>query len=121
MTARRAINTAAVALDDPSVTYQVSLTPEVLDNVRTSFDESGKSWPEWVKSAFERLKRETPEELHNLLADPKPASRSGKVNLPFRVYPATLAAIKQLAKEYNSTIQVVLSHAFFMQSLAINE
>lgn len=119
MSVRRAIDTNALSdMTDAAVTYQVSLDPEVLTSVRTSFELSGQTWPKWVNAALERLMRESPDELKNLLSDPKPASRIGKQNLPFRVYPSTLAKIKKLATQYDSTIQVVLSHAFFMQSLA---
>ncbi|MDU4254531.1 hypothetical protein [Pseudomonas sp.] len=122
MSTRRAISTDAVSASmEASVTYQVSLAPDVIHAVRTSIERSGMSGPKWVEAALERLKRESDEELHNLLSDPKPASRIGKSNLPFRVYPATLTAFKRLAKDYDSTIQVVLSHAFFMQSLAAFE
>lgn len=119
MRARRLIDTDKLSTGtQAAVTYQVSLDAEVLSAVRISFEQSGLTWPEWVQAAITRLQRESPEELQNLLADPKPASRLDKSNLPFRVFPSTLEAIKALAKEYDSTIQVVLSHAFFMQALA---
>lgn len=115
---RRALDTTQLDIPSPSVTYQVSLEHEVLSAVRLSFDMSGMSWPEWVDAALARLLRESKEELTNLLADPKPSSRVGKKNLSFRVYPKTLTAIKTLADEYESTVQVLLTHAFFMHSLA---
>lgn len=115
---RRALDTALLGLDSPSVTYQVSLEPQVVEAVRTSVTISAMSWPEWVDAALARLQRESEEELHNLLADPKPSSRKGKKNLSFRVSPQTLALIKKLAADHDSTVQVLLTHAFFMQSLA---
>lgn len=115
---RRSLDTALMAASEVAVTYQVSLMPDVIDAVRVSFEHSELSWPEWVDAALERLMRESKDELHNLLTDHKPTSREGKKNLSFRVYPATLARIRNLASTYESTVQAVLTHAFFMQSLA---
>lgn len=86
--------------------------------IERDFEHSDLSWPEWVVAAIARLKRESEDELVNLLASPKPSSRAGKKNLSFRVYPSTLNAIRDLAARYDSTVQAVLTHAFFMQSLA---
>lgn len=115
---RRSLETTALASPEVAVTYQVSLTPAVIDAVRVSFEHSKLSWPEWVDEAVSRLKRESQEELHNLLTDHKPTSREGKKNLSFRVYPSTLTVIRNLATTYESTVQAVLTHSFFMQSLA---
>lgn len=115
---RRSLDTAALASPEVAVTYQVSLSPDVIDAVRISFEHSKLSWPEWVDKAVLRLKRESKEELQNLLTDHKPTSRDGKKNLSFRVYPSTLTAIRNLATAYESTVQAVLTHSFFMQSLA---
>ncbi|MDH0959102.1 hypothetical protein EGJ86_19215 [Pseudomonas sp. o96-267] len=114
---RRAL--ASVASDqEVAVPYQVSLSPEVAEAVRTSIDHSKQSWPEWVDLAISRLMRESKEERENLLADPKPGSRSGKQTLSFRIYPSTLQQIRQLAKENRSNMHTVLSHAFFMHALS---
>lgn len=118
---RRALDTNLLDGPGASVTYQVSLEPDVLTAVRTSFELSALSWPEWVDAAFARILRESQEELTNLLTDPKPSSRIGKSSLSFRVYPETLKSIKALAADYESTVQVLLTHAFFMQSLAVGD
>ncbi|MBA1280294.1 hypothetical protein [Stutzerimonas stutzeri] len=115
---RRSLDTALLAVPEVSVTYQVSLEPDVITAVRDSFDRSGLTWPEWTEEALARLLRESHEELQNLLSNYKPTSRAGKKILPFRVYPATLKRIRTLATSYESTAQAVLTHAFFMHSLA---
>lgn len=115
---RRSLNTELLAAQEVSVTYQVSLEPNVVDAVRQSFGQSGQTWPEWAECALARLLRESPDELQNLLSNHRPTSRAGKVTLSFRVYPATLATIRNLATTYECPVQTVFKHAFFMHSLA---
>lgn len=116
---RRALDISQLDTQNASVTYQVSLEQETLDAVRLSFNLSGISWPEWVDAALARLLRESSDELKSLLSNSKPSSRASKKNLSFRVYPRTLTTIKKLAKDYESTVQVLLTHAFFMNALAV--
>lgn len=115
---RRSLNTELLAAPEAAVTYQVSLEPQVVDAVRESFERSGLSWPEWAEGALARLMRESTDELQNLLSHPKPTSRIGKRTLSFRIYPATLAQVRSLASTYESNVQTVLKHAFFMHALA---
>ncbi|MCF6783754.1 hypothetical protein [Stutzerimonas stutzeri] len=115
---RRSLNAEVLVAPEVSVTYQASLEPNVVDAVRESFGRSGQTWPEWAEDALARLLRESPEELQNLLSTHRPTSRSGKVTLSFRVYPATLATIRNLATTYKCPVQAVIKHAFFMHSLA---
>lgn len=116
---RRALDISQLDTQNAFVTYQVSLEQETLDAVRLSFNLSGISWPEWVDAALARLLRESSDELKSLLSNSKPSSRASKKNLSFRVYPRTLTTIKKLAKDYESTVQVLLTHAFFMNALAV--
>ncbi|EMO9521335.1 hypothetical protein ACR3H8_19500 [Pseudomonas aeruginosa] len=101
-----------------TTTYQVWLTAEQTVAVNQALDRFGNAWAEWVKKAIERLKRETDSELHDILGGIKRTNREGKENMSFRLYTATLDEVKSLAAKYDSSVQTVLSTAFFMQALA---
>ncbi|HCH7782492.1 TPA: hypothetical protein NNM78_001925 [Pseudomonas aeruginosa] len=101
-----------------TTTYQVWLTAEQTVAVNQALERFGNAWAEWVKMAIERLKRETDSELHDILGGIKRTNREGKVNMSFRLYTATLDEVKSLATKYDSSVQTVLSTAFFMQALA---
>lgn len=117
---RRALDISQLDTQNASVTYQVSLEQETLDAVRLSFNLSGISWPEWVDAALARLLRESNDELKSLLSNSKPSSRANKHTLSFRLYPGALTEIKKLAERHESTVQVLLTHAFFMNALAVD-
>lgn len=107
---------------DPAVTYQVWIPDDQIEIIRKTVVKTGMSWPTWVERAIDRLEsiENDPDmhgEIENLMAC-WPKGRRGKKCLSFRLHPSTRSRCQSIALMHNGTVQAVLGHAFYMQSVA---
>lgn len=119
VSSRRVVSQPAAApVTVATTTYQIWLTEEQSALANAAIEKAGVAWAEWVRLAIERLNREDDVELRGILGGLKRTNREGKESVSFRLYASTLEEVKRTAKKFDSSVQAVLSTAFFMQALA---
>ena len=104
----------------PSVAYQAWVLDTQHKLIVNARESSHLSWPEWATRALERIQKmenANPDEIEFLLSA-WPRGRKGKTRLSFRVQPATLSTMQELAETHNGTIQGLIAHCFFIEALA---
>lgn len=113
---RRELTVSPIVGSNEQTTYMVWIEAEFYDAVRDAVAKTGHSWPVWVGRAINSFcMLEEDERIRFMQAWQR--SREGKKALSIRLFKSTLKRCKELAKQYDGSVQQVIAHALFVQML----